>query len=154
MPTKPSKIDTVSVQGRLSIVVTDQFGNIKEDRLHKNLVMDLGKDWIAARMLDAGIPDQMSHMGVGSAATDPSDVTKTALVSEITRIPLTSALDSDVATTQYICEFGEGVGTGAIVEAGIFNAATAGLMLCRTTFPVVNKGVNDTVTITWNISII
>ena len=54
--------------------------------------------------------------------------------------------------------------TAAIVEAGIFNESTAsgtsntdaavgGLMLCRTVFPVVNKGVDDTMTITWTVTI-
>lgn len=52
----------------------------------------------------------------------------------------------------------------ALVEAGIFNDTYAsttygensqagGSMLCRTVFPVVNKGVDDTMTITWTVTI-
>jgi hypothetical protein len=47
----------------------------------------------------------------------------------------------------------EGVGTGAISEAGIFNASSGGTMLCRTVFPVVNKQASDTIAITWTITI-
>ena len=45
------------------------------------------------------------------------------------------------------------VSTGAITEAGIFNALTAGTMLCRTTFPVVNKAAGDSIVITWVVTI-
>jgi hypothetical protein len=40
-----------------------------------------------------------------------------------------------------------------VVEAAIFNAASAGTMLCRTTFAVVNKGANDGMSITWTITV-
>lgn len=73
-------------------------------------------------------------------------------------------------TITYACTFLPGVGTGAIVEAGIFNdstpsateadnagsyasAITGGTMLCRTTFAVVNKGADDTMSITWTVTI-
>jgi hypothetical protein len=49
--------------------------------------------------------------------------------------------------------FGAGVGTGALTEAGIFNAATAGVMLSRVVFSVVNKASTDALTITWAITI-
>jgi hypothetical protein len=57
------------------------------------------------------------------------------------------------AVVTYVATFGPGVGTGAIVEAGIFNAASSGTMLCRTVFSVVNKGADDAMTITWQITV-
>ena len=36
--------------------------------------------------------------------------------------------------------------TGALTEAGVFNAASAGAMFDRVVFPVVNKGVDDSLT--------
>jgi hypothetical protein len=43
---------------------------------------------------------------------------------------------------------------GAVLrEAGIFNAASGGTMLCRTTFPIVTKLPADALTITWTITI-
>ena len=46
-----------------------------------------------------------------------------------------------------------GDATGAVTEAGIFNAATSGTMLCRTTFDVINKGASDTMSVTWTITV-
>lgn len=67
-------------------------------------------------------------------------------------------------TITYACTFAPGTGTGAIVEAGIFNDSSpshtetvsglvGGVMLCRTTFAVVNKGADDTMSITWTVTI-
>ena len=54
---------------------------------------------------------------------------------------------------QSVSAFGAGVGTGALTEAGIFNASSGGTMLCRTEFDVVNKGSADTMTITWTVTV-
>ncbi len=56
-------------------------------------------------------------------------------------------------TITYTATFPAGTGDGAITEAGIFNASTAGTMLCRTVFPIVNKGSGDQITITWVITV-
>ena len=56
-------------------------------------------------------------------------------------------------TTQYVATFAAGNATGAIREAGIFNALTSGTMLCRTYFDVINKGANDSLKITWKIQV-
>ena len=54
---------------------------------------------------------------------------------------------------QYVATFAAGTGTGAITEAGIFNDAVTGTMLCRTVFAVINKGSLDTLTITWKVTV-
>jgi hypothetical protein len=53
----------------------------------------------------------------------------------------------------YSASFGAGVGTGALTEAGIFNASSAGTLLCRTVFSVINKAANDTMSITWTVTL-
>jgi hypothetical protein len=53
----------------------------------------------------------------------------------------------------YVTSFPAGTGTGAVTEAGIFNAASAGTMLCRTVFSVVNKGAADAMSVTWTITV-
>ena len=40
--------------------------------------------------------------------------------------------------------FAAGAATAALTEAGVFNAASAGTMLDRVIFPVINKGAADT----------
>jgi hypothetical protein len=54
---------------------------------------------------------------------------------------------------QYVATFSAGTGTGAITEAGIFNASSAGTLLCRTVFSVINKGALDTLVITWKVTV-
>ena len=46
-----------------------------------------------------------------------------------------------------------GDGTGAITEAGIFDAGAAGNMWCSASFGVVTKGAADSLTITWTLTI-
>ena len=56
-------------------------------------------------------------------------------------------------TIQYITTFPAGTGTGALTEAGIFNASSSGTMLCRVVFSVINKAAADSLLITWSVTI-
>lgn len=144
--------DAIQMKGRLNIVLTDAFGEVKEQREVDNLVVTVGKNYIASRMKDA-TATAMSHMAVGTTSTAAA-VGDTTLGAEIASSR--TALTSTTVTTNsvaYVCTFGAGVGTGAVVEAGIFNAASAGTMLCRTVFSVINKGASDTLTITWTVTV-
>jgi hypothetical protein len=76
----------------------------------------------------------------------------TALQSELGRVALTSATTAAAVTT-YVASFPAGTATGAVTEAGVLNAASGGILLCRTVFAVVNKGVNDAMSITWAITV-
>jgi hypothetical protein len=93
----------------------------------------------------------MSHMAIGSGTNDPV-IGDNVLGTELGRVGLTSSGASGAVVT-YVASFGVGVGTGAVTEAGIFNASSAGTMLCRTEFAVVNKGADDSLSITWTITV-
>ena len=93
----------------------------------------------------------MSHMAIGTGATAAA-ASQTALGSESARTGLTSTTVSG-ADIVYVDTFAAGTGTGAITEAGIFNASSSGDMLCRTVFSVVNKGASDAMTITWTVTV-
>jgi hypothetical protein len=142
--------DNFKAKGRLNIVVKDAEGNVKDSREVDNLVVNTGLAYIASRMKDT-TDTAMTHMAVGTG-TSAAAAGDTALGSESHR----EALDSTTVTSNaiaYVSSFEAGEGTGALTEAGIFNAASAGTMLCRTVFDVVNKGANDTMSITWTITI-
>lgn len=146
--------DNITATGELNILVLDESGNPKDSRLVKNLVVTTGKNYIASRM-QGTVQAVMSHMAVGTGMTTAT-VSDMALQSELTRVGtpnFTAGPGSSPNIVQYVGTFGPGVGTGAITEAGIFNASTAGTMLARTVFSVVNKAVGDTIVITWNITI-
>lgn len=144
--------DQVKLTGELHVVVTGQDGNVKEDITVPNLVVTTGKNFIASRMTGSA-SNVMSHMAIGSGTVDPvaGDV---ALGTELGRVALTTAGGvATNATVEYVGSFPAGTGTGAVTEAGIFNASSAGTMLCRTKFPVVNKDVNDSIAITWRVTV-
>jgi len=143
--------DALKLSGELTIVLKDKDGKVKQERQEKNLVVDSGLDFICSRMVGTASA-VMSHMAVGSDNTATA-AGQTDLLSILgSREELDSGTNTDNTVT-YVSTFESGDGTGAIVEAGIFNAASAGDMLCRTVFPVVNKGAEDTMTITWTITL-
>jgi len=142
--------DTIKATGDVSIKVYDEAGNLKDERTIKNLVVNVGKSFIASRMVGTTAA-VMSHMAIGSSSTTPAGA-DAGLGGELGRAALTGSSSSGAVVT-YTANFAAGVGTGAVVEAGIFNAASSGTMLCRTTFAVVNKGANDGMSITWTITV-
>jgi hypothetical protein len=143
--------DFAGATGQLSVILRDADGNIKQDVRVKNLVVDTGLNFMTSRMKDTTL-DAMTHMAVGSGTTAAA-AGDTALETQISsRVTLTSTTVTANAI-EYVAAFGAGVSTGAITEAGIFNASTAGTMLCRTVFAVVNKGAADTLQITWLVTI-
>lgn len=144
--------EQLKATGELLINVYGEDGKLKDSRYINNLVVTVGKNFIASRM--AGTASAvMSHMAVGTGGTAPV-AGNTTLEAEVagSRTALTGATNTNNTIT-YTATFGAGVGTGALVEAGIFNAASAGTMLARTTFAVVNKGASDTVSISWTVTI-
>jgi len=144
------KTDFLTAKGTLGIVLTDENGNLKQELNVTNLVVDTGLDYIASRMKDA-TATAMTHMAIGSGTTDPAPA-DTALQTQLGRVSLTSTKVTGNSVA-YIASFAEGTGTGEVTEAGIFNASSAGTMLCRTEFAVINKAAGDSMTITWTVTV-
>lgn len=142
--------DNVIATGKLSITLRDEHGNVKEHRDMKNLVVNIGKEFIASRMASATM-SPITHMAVGTNIVTPlpSDV---SLGTENARVVLDS---SGVLsrTLTYFATFPAGTGTGMLTEAGLFNASSSGTMLARTTFDVFNKLATDSLTIEWDVTI-
>jgi hypothetical protein len=147
--------DSLKAKGIVEVLLLDADGNIKEHRQFSNKVVNSGLAYIASRMKDA-TATTMSHMAVGSGSATEA-AADTALGTQLARVSLDStSLVTTTATNdavQYVATFAAGTGTGAITEAGIFNASSAGTMLCRTVFSVINKGALDTLVITWKVTV-
>ena len=137
--------DGLKLTGKLSIAI-----NNKIVREVPNLVVTDGKEYVASRMKDT-TADAMSHMAIGTGSTAAS-ASNAALGAEAGRVSLASTTVTANAVA-YVATFAAGTGTGAITEAGILNAASAGDLLCRTVFSVVNKGASDSMTITWTVTV-
>jgi hypothetical protein len=144
------KKDSSKVTGIVNVVVRDDAGKIKQEFTVPNLVVDTGLDFIASRMKDTSAT-AMSHMGVGTGSTAASSA-DTALGTQLARVALASTTVTDNSIS-YVATFPAGTGTGALTEAGTFNASSGGTMLCRTVFAVINKGPADSMTVTWTVTI-
>jgi len=141
--------DNFKLKGRVDLVLSNQDGKVKEIITIPNLVVNTGKNFIAARMASAANA-VMSHMAVGNGNVAAA-ITDTTLGTEIARVALTGN-SASANSVVYSASFIAGTGTGAITEAGIFNASSGGEMLCRTVFAVVNKTAFDTLNVTWTVS--
>lgn len=143
--------EKIIATGELKIVVTAPDGTVKQEQEVKNLVVTTGLGYIASRMKDA-TATAMSHMAIGTGNTAAA-ANNTTLGTESARVALTSTTVT-AAAVAYVATFPAGTPAtlAAITEAGLFNASSAGTMLCRTVFSVVNKDVGDTMSITWTVT--
>ena len=137
--------DDLKLKGKLAISLN---GKIIQEV--DNLVVTAGKGYVASRMKDA-TATAMSHMAIGSGSTAAA-ASDTALGNQLGRVALTSTTVSNAVVT-YVASFPAGTGTGAVTEAAILNASSGGTMLCRTVFSVVNKGAQDSMTVTWTVTV-
>ena len=148
--------DTLKLKGELQVVLNKADGSIEKHDF-KNLVVNTGLNFIVERMKndssDTGGKDQMSHMelGTGTTAAAAGDTGLGTAISGSRSVLTSTNVASNTIT--YDATFAAGTGTGAVTEAGIFNASSAGTMLCRTVFPVVNKQAGDSMTVTWVVTV-
>lgn len=151
--------DALKATGEVRFVLVDENGNLKQDITHKNLVVTVGKAFIASRMTGTS-KAVMSHMWLGSGST-AADASQTALTTYITNASASVTATASSNTVTYVATFGANVpvssGSTQISEAGLFNG-TGGTtptpdMLARTTFTQITKLSGDTLTITWTITI-
>lgn len=146
--------ERLGLAGRLTLTLKDETGRIKDQREVKNLVVGTGLGFITSRMV--GVSSAvMSHMALGSGTTTQAsgDTDLESILGSRIALDGTARSGTNNETVTYTATFGPGVATGAVTEAGVFNALSSGTMLCRTTFPVVNKQAGDTLLIAWAITL-
>ena len=143
--------EKMRLRGRCHVQLFGPNGELKDEEVVMNTITQAGDAHVADQMSASPDESAMSHMAIGTGTTSPT-TSDTTLENEVSRNALTSrnqgtgADDNDVI---YVGDWAAGDGTGAITEAGIFNAASGGTMLCRAVFAAKNKGANDTLKITW-----
>lgn len=161
--------DNMDVMGVLDIILTDEFGNIKDTRHVENLVTNAGKTFLGVAILStSSSPFTHMSLGIGVTAAAVGDTQlQTELVSGSngattnSRIVFTSTTPaagtppSVVMSTTYGPNVPSSSTTIAVTEAGIFNSATpgAGTMLSHVVFSPINKAPADTLTIQWTVTL-
>lgn len=136
--------EELHARGDWSFTIFRENGDI-ESVSRKNLIVNVGYDFICDSIgLASGRPSVMSYIAVGTGTTAPA-AAQTALVTEIARVSAIYTHTAGTKTFKITTTFNPGTGTGAITEAAILNASSAGIMLNRVSFPVINKGAADTI---------
>ena len=144
--------EELKATGLVKIVHTNAAGELVKEFNVPNLVVTAGKNHIAAKIAaTTNSPAAMTHMAIGTGTSTPG-ASDTTLGTQTGRVSLSGSTVS-TNTITYTATFPAGTGDGAITEAGVFNASSGGTMLCRTTFPVVNKASGDTIAITWVVTV-
>lgn len=134
------------MNGHIKIELTDKDGNVRTVVDKKNTFTDIGDAHVADQLAEQD-EVAMGWMAIGTGDTAFA-VGSTVLNSELDRNALAASYpeqgtggNDNVVT--YKATWAAGDGTGAIVEAGIFNSSGAGSMLAASTFSVINKGASD-----------
>ena len=142
--------ESLKMHGSMTAVLVKADGST-ETRFKDNMIVNVGFDFIADSIgKSASRPAVMNAIALGTNSTAAAS-TNTLLGAELVRQAATYAHTAGTKTFTMSVTFADGVGTGAITEAGVFNSTTAnaGTMLDRVVFAVINKGSADTLTVTF-----
>lgn len=119
--------DSFKLTGKLLIQKFNKNKELVYSTEVPNLVVTAGKEFIASRIVDSSTFDPMNYMAIGDDAQTGA-LSQTTLINELARVTTTSSTASGVNVT-FTATFGAGVGTGNIVEAGIFNQDDSGVLV-------------------------
>ena len=147
--------EPMKVHGAMKATLVRGNGDVEVTK-KDNLIVSVGFDFICDAMArGTGRPGPMSHIAIGTGSTGAPALANTRLEAEIVR----QAATYDHSTGTYVftmtTTFAPGVGDGAIVEAGVFNASgvNSGTMLDRVTFAEINKGSADSLTVQFSFTL-
>ncbi len=138
--------------GYINIKLISSDGIVKDERNIHNLIVDAGKNALAAWLVPGTQSDYFMRyiaLGTGSAAAQASDTTLNTEAG--TRVAGALSSSSNQLTVQATIP-SDGVAR-AIVEAGLFSALVVGTLFARQTFAVINKGVSDSLQVTWRVTL-
>ena len=155
------------MKGCLTLRLYDREGRLLRDRRHDNRIVTSGRQMVA-RMFGGvstgSAPTRVTHMAVGTDATAPADE-DTALraqrggrkqIGEVAYEEFDESVTGGSVkrvkarlTAEF--DFGEANGNEPLREAGVFNAATGGIMYNRVTFEPVTKTDAFKLTLVWEI---
>ena len=96
----------------------------------------------------SGRPTNLTHIAVGKDSTSTL-ATDLGLKQELARSVATYTHTKGTKFFTMVATFAVGVGTGALTETGLCNAASGGVTMDRVVFPVVNKEATDTFKVTF-----
>ena len=163
--------ENLDMRGRVTLQLTDRRGRVVHRQQRANRIVRSGRRLVAE--LFGGVasgtpPVRVTHIAVGSDGTPPADGQTALLAQRGGRKPFTEVTYTDFdepvpggggavvrrvrASVTAVFDFGEANDTTTpLREAGIFNAATGGVMYNRVVFEPVTKTNSFKLTLLWDI---
>jgi hypothetical protein len=138
--------DTIRLVGHVKAEVFGPDGALIASEETDNLILTVGRNMIADRLLASPTLAVPTHMGVGTSGTAAA-VGDTTITGE-TRVALTSKTRSTNIVT-FVGDWAAGSATGTLQESGLWDAASGGNLVGRATFTSIAKGASDTLKVTW-----
>jgi len=141
--------ETFRIKGELNIKLFDENGQLKDERKKVNTVKNAGLYGLLDQALATPTLAKVGWMAVGTGSP-----AATLLGTELDRNALTSKTRSNAVLTM-VADWAAGDATDALTEAGLFDVVTANTvnMWCSASFAAINKGANDTLSITWTLTL-
>ena len=143
----------LKLSGYFKADLFDKFGNLKEHRESKNTVTTLALAMVADQFDGTPAIAKPGWMEVGTGSGQGAGDSILDTYTAGSRTANTSATTTTDHVV-YVCTFGAGVGTAALTEAGLFNVDTQNTtdLILYDDFDVINKGVDDSLVITWTLT--
>lgn len=144
----------IRLKGRYIANLYGPNGELKQQVIGNNVVTTNGKEFLAAFLNSAAAAATTftaRYIAVGTDTTGEA-ASNTAMGSELSRHTGTVSYISN-QIFQVKATFATGSGTGAITEYGLFNTNTGGTLISRDVEALINKGANDTLTVTYQLTL-
>jgi hypothetical protein len=161
--------ESTDMRGTVTLELTDAAGTVVHRQQRRNRIVKSGRRLVAERFagVPTGIPpSQVSHVAVGSDGTAATDDNSQLGNQRGGRNPITQIGYIDIeekppgsvetikrtrASLSAVFDFNEANGPDPLREAGVFTAATGGVMYNRVTFDPVTKTNAFKLTVLWDI---
>lgn len=138
----------MKIDGVAEIKILKADGRIETIKKH-NMIVDSGFDFMCEAIGNGGVSN-MSKIMVGDGTSDTT-ADMTALENKVAEKAATYNHTTGTKVFTMQTDFGVGEATGALTEAGVFNAD--GTMLDRVTFKVANIEDDDKISVTFQFTL-
>lgn len=146
--------NAVRLTGQFTARLYDGLWNLKKEVIGPNVVCTNGKEFLASFLYSAALAaatNTCKYIAVGSDQTAEA-ASNTVMGAELSRHTGTVSYVSN-QIFQVKATFATGSGTGSIYEYGLFSSNTGGTLISRDTEPLITKGANDQLTVTYQLTI-
>ncbi len=142
------------LSGRYIAKLYGPDGKLKQEVIGKNVICTNGKEFLASFLYSAAVAaatNTCKYLAIGSDATAES-AANTTLGIELARHTGTVSYVSN-QIYQVTATFATGLGTGSIYEYGLLSSSTGGTLISRDTEPLITKGANDKLIVTYQMTL-